>query len=535
MAGGASAASPNVVVILTDDQRWDTLSTMPTVQAELVRKGVTFTRSFTVNPLCCPSRASLLSGRYSHGTRVYLNRGPRGLPSFDERSTIATWLRRAGYRTAMVGKYLNGYTTTRVPPGWDHWVAFTGSIEEGQPNGYYDYELSVNGTRIAHGSDPNDYSTDVLARAAVNFIRNAGTPFFLLFAPFAPHSPATPAPRHRSAFRGLAPWRPPSYDEPDVSDKPAWLQRWPRIGAETAEWIDDLHANQLRSLLAVDDAVGSILDALENEGKLQDTLVLYTSDNGQFWGEHRLRAKMAAYDESIRVPLVARYDAVTASAPRSQGGAVANIDIAPTLAEFAGIRRPFDGRSLRPLLAGAPVTWRKSFLVENLRLNPANVPTYCAIRARTWTYVAIRTGEEELYDLRSDPYQLTNVAADPNRRPQLLAMRTRLRELCDPPPPTMTLDWVCTEEGSSAADSLIGTPKPDGLCGRAGRDHLAGKEGKDLLRGGPGQDRLFGGPDADRILAEDGLRDRIACGPGRDVVRADRRDEVAPDCELVRR
>ena len=535
LGGSAAGAAPNVVLILTDDQRWDTLWAMPTVQTELVDEGITFTNSFTVNPLCCPSRASLLTGRYSHATHVYMNRGPRGLPSFDARTTIARALRAAGYRTALIGKYLNGYTTTAVPFGWDRWVVFTGSLDEGQPVGYYDYDLSVDGTLVSHGSAPQDYSTDVLAREAEAFVRNARQPFFLLFAPFAPHGPATPAPRHENAFPALAPWRPPSYDEEDVSDKPTWLRRRARIGPAVAGQIDALRTNQLRSLLAVDDAVGTIVDALEDRGLLENTLVAYTSDNGQFWGEHRLRAKMAAYDESIRVPLVVRYDALTGSEPGSEDRLVANIDIAPTLARLAGIQRRFDGRSLRPLLTGAPVEWRTSFLIENLRLNPGNVPTYCAVRASRWTYVVIRTGEEELYDLRSDPYQLTNLAGDPARHAQLLTMRARVRELCDPPPPNMNLDDVCTQEGSSAANTLVGTPRSDGLCGKGGNDYLSGREGKDLLRGGPGRDRILGGPDGDRIRARDGVRDEIVCGLGDDRVFADKRDDVAPDCERVTR
>jgi N-acetylglucosamine-6-sulfatase len=535
LAPAAHAARPNVVIVLTDDQRWDTLSAMPTVQSELVAKGVTFSNSFTVNPLCCPSRASFLTGLYSHSTRVYHNRGARGLRSFDERSSLAIPLRAAGYRTGLVGKYMNDYTTTRVPRGWDRWVVFTGSIDKGRPPGFFNYDLSVDGALVSRGSEPTDYSTDVLAAEAQDFIRDsAGRPFFLLFAPFAPHHPATPAPRHAGAFPNLPSWRPPNYNEANVADKPAWLRRRARIDAQETARLDAFRRDQLRSLLAVDDAVASILSTLEDEGRLANTLILYTSDNGHFWGEHRLNAKMAAYEESIRVPLVARYDPLTTTS-RTERRFVANIDVAPTIAKFAGIRRSFHGRSFRPLLAGTSTVWRKTFLIENLRLNVGNVATYCAVRGGRWTYVALRTGEEELYDLAIDPDQLRNRARDPALRPQLMTMRARVRDLCDPPPPSMNLDWLCTKNGSSTAETLRGTGRSDGLCAGGGRDTLWGLAGNDLLRGGAGRDRIVAGPGRDRILDREGARDTIACGAGVDRVLADRLDVVAKDCEIVTR
>ena len=534
-APGAHAARPNVVIVLTDDQRWDTLSAMPTVQSELVGRGVTFSNSFTVNPLCCPSRASLFTGLHSHSTRVYHNRGARGLRSFDERSSIVLPLRASGYRTGLIGKYMNDYATTRVPPGWDRWVAFTGSITQGRPVGFFDYDLTVDGTLVSHGSASADYSTDVLAAHARDFIRDsAGRPFFLLFAPFAPHHPATPAPRHESAFPNLDPWRPPSYDEANVSDKPTWVRRRARIDAQEAARLDALRRDQLRSLLAVDEAVGSLVSTLDDENRLANTLIIYTSDNGHFWGEHRLNTKMAAYEESIRVPLVARYDPLT-TAPRTESRFVANIDIAPTIAKFAGIRRTFHGQSFRPLLARAPTLWRKTFLVENFRLNAGNVPTYCAVRGGRWTYVAVRSGEEELYDLATDRDQLTNRAHDPALRRQLMTMRARVRDLCDPPPPFMNLDWVCTKNGSKRPETLTGTRRSDGLCASGGRDTLLGLQGNDLLRGGPGRDRIVAGPGRDRILDREGAKDVILCGQGVDRVLADRLDVVAKDCEIVRR
>src|SRR3990170_6725693 len=193
-ASAQTTAPPSIVLVVTDDQRWDTLWAMPSVEADLVDNGVVFSNGFVVNPLCCPSRASILTGRYSHGTGVYTNTSPDGgFSLFDDDSTVATWLDAAGYRTALVGKYLNGYDGVTIPPGWDHWVAFSGN-----QGSYYDYSLNVDGALEPHGSAPEDYSTDVLATHAESFILGvpAEEPVLLYMTPYAPHGPATAATRH---------------------------------------------------------------------------------------------------------------------------------------------------------------------------------------------------------------------------------------------------------------------------------------------------------------------------------------------------
>ena len=428
---------PNVVLVLTDDQRWDTLRYMPTVRRELVAPGVTFSNAFVVNPLCCPSRASILTGKYSHSTRVYSNDGPYGgFASFSDRSTLATWLQAEGYETAYFGKYLNRYSTTYVPPGWDRWVALT------HPPAYYGYTLNVDGNPVPFGDAPSDYSTDVIRNYAVRFIRATRRPLFLVFAPYAPHWPATPAPRHAGAFSDLPPWRPPSYDEADVSDKPRWVQARPRLGSATRASLDELRRKQLASLLAVDDAVGAIVDAFRTRGRLDDTVFVFTSDNGFLWGEHRIVAtKLAAYEESIRVPLVVRYDDLVVE-PRADGNVVANIDLAPTLAALAGAAAPgVDGRSLVPLLASPFASLTRPLLVEHLT---ELAPTYCAVRTRNSKYVAYQTQEEELYALDQDRYELVNRASDPAFAARLRAMRLLVKDLCVPPPPGFTTEWIPT-------------------------------------------------------------------------------------------
>jgi len=381
---------PNIVLILADDQRWDTLDAMPEVRSKFVDLGVTFTNSFVVNPECCPSRASILTGQYSHTTGVYKNEPPNGgFRSFRDADTIATRLHGARYSTALIGKYLNGYAKAGyVPPGWDRWVAFTTSGQGAGDGDYYDYDLSVDGRAVSHGRRPKDYSTDVLADDAVSFVQGADPtrPLFLYFAPKAPHEPPVPAPRHEIAFSDLPPWRPPSYNEADVSDKPGYVRGRPPLGPVRRAGLDTLRIAQYRTLLAVDQAVGRIVDALDGAGRLTNTLLVYASDNGFLWGEHRLLRKLVPYEESIRVPLVIRYDAKI-PLTRTDDHLVLNTDWAPTFAEAAGVRlsNP-EGASLLPLLSAvssAGLRWRGDFLVEHLQSWDA-VPSYCAVRGESW-------------------------------------------------------------------------------------------------------------------------------------------------------
>src|SRR5712691_5385625 len=231
----AAPGKPSIIFILTDDQRWDTLGAMRTVSSELIAHGVDFTNMFVANPLCCPSRASILTGEYSHTTGVWQNKGPiGGFHSFhQDHSTVATWLRTAGYHTALFGKYLNGYTGTYIPPGWEHWAAIAG--ETSPYDLYYKYTLNVDGTLVNRGNKGTDYSTNVLAGMAQDYIRKTKGPLFVYFAPFGPHTPTTPAPG--DAPPKLAPFRPPSYDEADVSDKPAWVQHLAPIASDRAARI----------------------------------------------------------------------------------------------------------------------------------------------------------------------------------------------------------------------------------------------------------------------------------------------------------
>jgi arylsulfatase A-like enzyme len=440
----AGATRPNIVLVVTDDQRWDTLWAMPVVVEALVEHGVTFSNSFVVNPECCPSRASLLTGKYSHSTGVYTNTGPYGgFAAFRDSRTIATALNAAGYSTGLFGKYLNGYGAAGepapyVPPGWDSWSAFYGG------NDYYGYRLADRRRVVRYDDDPADYSTSVLAHKAVAFVRRVREPFFLELAPFAPHAPATAPPGRDRAFEGFLWWKPESFDERDLSDKPAYIRSLGNLTPGQIRFAVRFRRMQLAASLGVDNAMYTVLRALQQRHVLGRTVIVFTSDNGMAWGSHGLtaRGKWVPYEEAIRVPLVIRYDPVTHERPRQDDRLALNIDLAPTLAALAGVELPgADGRSLLPLLrqpARLP-TWRRDFVVEHLAgPNQLGVPTYCAARSERYKYVVYQTGEVELYDLYRDPNELRNLADRSSLRAVATRMHARLDALCKPRPPGFT-------------------------------------------------------------------------------------------------
>jgi len=467
---------PNILFILTDDQRWDTTddthspvpgaSIMPRVRAELADSGVEFVNAFVTTPLCCPSRASILRGQYAHATGIYTNNGTHGgaddfVPIQGE--TVGTLLQAAGYRTGFLGKYLNGYsflwpnpTTPWVPPGWSLWGAFR-NVE------YFHYGLVENGVRVDYEAAEADYSTDVLREKAKQFISDgvaAGQPFFLHLSFKAPHAPWEPAPRHVGKFAGLAPWRPASHNEPDVSDKPSWLQNTPQLSPTAVADLDAIRIAQLEMLQAVDEAIGGsatfgitgIMQHLRNLGVADDTLVVYFSDNGWQWGEHRTEAKSKPYEESIRAPMFVRYPKLV-PLPRREHRFALNLDFAPTFVELAlrgGDPEPtisFDGASLVRLLDGTAPSWRRDFLTEGW----PGTHVWASLREQRFKYTELpllpgdpsSTFEQELYDLEADPLELDNLAADPAYATLVGEMAARIRELR----PAWPDDSDATEEG----------------------------------------------------------------------------------------
>jgi len=447
--GGASAARledarPNIIFILTDDQPFHTMQYMPTVSGTLMKQGVAFENGFVTTPLCCPSRVSILTGEYAHNHGVYTDRFPLGgAQKYDDSAAFAVLLQSAGYRTAYFGKYLNDYDALqpygRVPPGWDDWAAFLGKNlgEEELASQYYsDYSLSENGAIVKYENESSIFSADLLTQRAVDFISAArDEPFFLTVGYFNPHSPYLWADRHDDQFRARGelqapPYRSPNFMEEDVSDKPQYLQDLNPISVEK---IDISYKQILRSLLSVDDGVASVLEALQQAGLSDKTVILYLSDNGLTVGNHRLGlTKSCAYDECSRVPFIAY--APWMFEARTDMHLVANIDLAPTFAELAGALVPasVDGTSLVPLMVDEQAAWRDAILIEHWPTEEgvgSKIPEFYAVRTAQWKYVEYSTGETELYDLLNDPYELNNVTASPEYAAIKADLKRRLEAL----------------------------------------------------------------------------------------------------------
>lgn len=432
-----AGARPNVVLIVADDLRADELWAMPAVQT-LLDEGISFEQAFAATPGCAPSRASLLRGQYPHNHGVL--RGSGDLGGFgrframgNEASTLATWLQHAGYRTALIGKYLNDYPSgaepNHIPPGWDEWAGAT-------KGGYVGFELNENGRLVRYRKRDRAYQTDVLAEKATSYVAAAaaaGDPFFLYLAPRAPHGPATPAPRHEGAFAAESAPRPPSFDAADVTGKPRWLREATPLDTEVVAEIEAVYQGRLEALQALDDLIAGLVAALETAGALQNTYIVFTSDHGYHLGEHRIvGGKGTPYDEAIRVPLVIRGPGVAVG----QTSALASlIDLAPTIAAWAGadIPRFVDGRPLQPVLQGPPAAWREAVFVTHHHNRPDRTdgpPAFRALRLDGHVYVEYTDGWRELYDLESDPFQLDN-RADVVDREQLHRLAAGIEALAD--------------------------------------------------------------------------------------------------------
>jgi N-acetylglucosamine-6-sulfatase len=421
-------SQPNIVFVLTDDLSMNLLPYMPHVLA-MERAGLTFNNYFVSDSLCCPSRASIFTGNFPHDTGVFQNTGSDG--GFDlfhfrgeERQTFATALQSSGYATAMMGKYLNHYLQSvnvpdsYVPPGWSEWdVAGWGYPE-------FDYTLNQNGALVAYDHRPADYLTDVLARKGSQFIdaaTAAGDPFMLELATFAPHAPYTPAPRDRHDFPGLQAPRPTSFDTLPANP-PRWLAGHPPLTLFQMEKINRDFRRRARSVQAVDQLIGRIEQTLVADGQAQNTYIVFSSDNGYHMGEYRLMpGKLTAFDTDIHVPLVVTGPGVPSGA--TSDAVAENIDLAKTFATIGGTDLPGDGHTLLPLLQGHhPADWRNAALVEHhgsdlsgkdpdYQQTPAGNPrTYEAMRTPAFLYVEYDDGEREFYDLRSDPFELHNLA-----------------------------------------------------------------------------------------------------------------------------
>ncbi|WP_433477692.1 sulfatase family protein [Spirillospora sp. CA-142024] len=435
---------PNIIFVLTDDLASNLVQYMPHVK-QMQQRGMTFSDYYVTDSLCCPSRSTIFTGKYPHNTGVFTNQGADGgYRTFrgrgNEQATFATALRKSGYRTAMMGKYLNGYQPSDpVPPGWDEWdVAGNGYPE-------FNYTLNENGRQVRYGNRPEDYLTDVLASKGAGFVTRAAKdrrPFMMEIATFAPHGLATPAPRDAGLFPGLRAPRGPAFNEADISDKPGWLKEHPRLRPEQIRKIDTVYRKRARSVQAVDDLIGRLQATLKATGTDRDTYLIFSSDNGFHLGEHRLaQGKQTAFDTDIRVPLMVTGPGVPAGS--THRGLTQNTDLCPTFEELGGVPVPasVDGRSLVPALKGDPTPKREAVLIEHHGPNnrpddpdrqgraAGNPPSYEALRTAGELYVEYADGQREYYALKNDPAELDNTAGQlsPQRLERLHNMLNDLR------------------------------------------------------------------------------------------------------------
>jgi N-acetylglucosamine-6-sulfatase len=433
----SAVGRPNIVVIMSDDQTMEEMRVMPQTRSLIGTMGTTFTKSAVTYALCCPSRATFLTGQYSHNHRVRSNGLPDGgYTLLDRSNTLPLWLQEAGYVTGHIGKYLNGYgkvDSTAIPPGYTEWY---GSLGESAYD-YYNYFMNQQGRVVFHGSTPGQYQSDFYTAKAVDFITRrgrtaaaGGKPFFLFVTYLAPHwgytvepgdplslQTAVPAPRHKGRFAGQSLPASPAFNEADMSDKPASMRsRVPLTPAQVSD-LQVAYQQRLESLLAVDEGVGRIINALQGVGVLQNTLVIYTSDHGWYQGEHRIGfGKILPYEPAVKVPLLIRGPGVLSN--RRVSAPVANIDLAPTIVATAGARArlTMDGRSLWPLLQGQNI-WSATGEARHIMVEDSPrgglATVFWSIRQGKYVYTEYGNGDRELYDLSADSAQLTSRHADP--------------------------------------------------------------------------------------------------------------------------
>ncbi len=450
---------PNIVFVLVDDLdlKLNSIDYMKNLQELMVAQGTTLDDFLVSTPVCCPSRSTILRGQYTHNHQVYNNTEPNGsFVKFKETgngdSTLGVWLQAAGYRTALMGKFLNGYPYSDdrlyIPPGWSEWV----SPAKKTPYGGYDYVLNENGSLVAYSPEKVNYFTDVLSLKANDFIQRAAAddvPFFIYIAPFAPHAPATPAYRHIDLFPSVTVPITPSFNEADVSDKPGNMSFNPLLSSGQILILNQRYRQRILSLQAVDEMMAELIKTLEQTGQLDNTYIIFTSDNGFHLGQHRLfEGKSHLYEEDITVPFIVRGPGIPEG--RSVADTLAgNVDIASTISDWAGVVPPsfVDGTSFASTLISGSVNstdQRQAYLLEvysgtdpddvEVLVNkpsdnilqstfrfPSNgtqplTPVYSGLRTNQYKYVEYADGFVELYDLLEDPYELENIAGSANKQ-----------------------------------------------------------------------------------------------------------------------
>ncbi len=434
----APAQPRNIVLIVTDDQRYDFFSAHPHAPAflqtphldRLAREGAHLANAFVTTSLCSPSRASILTGRYAHNHGIVDNTSPipAGTRFFPQD------LQQNGYQTAFIGKWHMGEADDEPQPGFSHWVSFRGQ------GVYFNPTLNVDGQRVAR----EGYTTDLLTDYALDWLaaRDKSKPFFLELSHKAVHAEFEPAPRHRGVYADAAIPYPLSMalTESNYAGKPHWVREqrgsWHGVdfmyhGTLGPGGFDAFYRRYAETLLAADESVGRVLDFLEENGLARNTLVLYLGDNGFLLGEHGLIDKRNAYEESIRIPMLAWAPGFVKAGSRVES-LVRNIDIAPTFLELTGTRTtiPMDGTSFLPLLRGdAPADTSREFLYEYYwEYAFPHTPTTFALRGDQYKFIYYQGvwDTEELYDLQNDPFEMHNLVDVPAFKPVADAMRARL-------------------------------------------------------------------------------------------------------------
>lgn len=419
----SSREHPNIVFVLTDDLAMNLVQYMPNV-LDMEKRGVTFANYFVTDSLCCPSRSSIFTGCFPHNTGIFRNEGDDGgyqgyVVRGHENNNVATALWVAGYRTAMLGKYLNGYEPSRHPraAGWNFWRV------AGNGYGGFNYALNEDGKVVRYAHAPADYLTDVVSQQATRFIRESkGHPFVIEVATFAPHAPYIPAPRDAGAFPGLRAPQTPAFGAAPGPNAPRWLARQPALTEADKAQIDEAFRKRAQSVLAVDAMIGALQAAVAEIGQENNTYFVFSSDNGYHMGDYRLMpGKMTAFDTDINVPLVVTGPDVPAGVKLNE--IVENIDLNPTFLELTGVgaNANADGHSLASLLSGQTAgDWRTSALIEHHgprhepddpdapAVRSGNPPTYEAMRTAAALYVEYEDGDREYHELASDPYELNN-------------------------------------------------------------------------------------------------------------------------------
>jgi N-acetylglucosamine-6-sulfatase len=432
-AKNALQKRPNVIVIDTDDMNTTDISVMRNTLNLLAAHGTTFQNSYVSYPLCCPSRATFLTGQYAHNHHVLTDQRYGDL---DNTNTLAVWLRRAKYRTAMVGKYLNGYGVAKpreVPPGWSQWNALTGGTEQHR----YGFKLNENGKVRHYSRRPANY-IDYILDSKVNGILKqwapSPKPFFIYYNPNNPHgetgTPAwstrdpEPAPQYNGIFGDITAPHPPNFNEANVSDKPEQVRDIPPLSDFELADIDRRYRGRQESLLSVDDEVKRIVGLVRKYGDKRKTFFIFTSDNGLEMGAHRIEFKDYLYEEGERVPLIIRGPDFPQGVTRDQ--LVANIDLAPTITALTGAQpgRTMDGIPLQPLAQDPAQGANRTILFESF-----DIGTF-GVRQGPWAFNQWTNGDEELYNLDADPYELTNLLYDPPGpalpSPQAVAVASQL-------------------------------------------------------------------------------------------------------------